>query len=243
MTSTWLPTVSPTNPSSETWGASSQAGRNRNMPSPPSTPAENAKLTFSSSSGEGENTACPIRFQIDGPAVGGRGVDVEREHLVAQDPAVGPVGELDAEPVIVRGAPDRGQHLAHLGAVDRRGSRSPDRCARRPPPPPRARAPDRRPRAAPSQRRPDQTEQDARARAPIQGLALKAAHPHLDEVRLRAGGREQHAAAVGLDPGRAGQERARRDVRAVHLLGGRDVVVRPLQRAGGITSPRPRRDR
>ena len=48
----------------------------------------------------------------------GRGVDVEREDLVTQDPAVGAVGELDAEPVIVRGAPDRGHHLAQLGPVD-----------------------------------------------------------------------------------------------------------------------------
>ena len=37
------------------------------MPSPPSTPAENAKPTFSSISGDGENIALPIRFQIDGP--------------------------------------------------------------------------------------------------------------------------------------------------------------------------------
>ena len=38
------------------------------MPSPPSTPAENVKPTRSSSSGGGEKTASPIRFQIDGPS-------------------------------------------------------------------------------------------------------------------------------------------------------------------------------
>ena len=35
--------------------------------SPPRMPAEKAKLTFSSISGDGENIALPIRFQIEGP--------------------------------------------------------------------------------------------------------------------------------------------------------------------------------
>jgi hypothetical protein len=50
--------------------------------------------------------------------VGGRGVDVERKHLGAQDPAVRAVGQLDAEPVVVGRAPDRGQHIAQVGPVD-----------------------------------------------------------------------------------------------------------------------------
>ena len=37
------------------------------MPSPPSTPAENVKVTFSVISGDGEKTACENRLQIDGP--------------------------------------------------------------------------------------------------------------------------------------------------------------------------------
>ena len=48
----------------------------------------------------------------------GGGVDVEREDLVAQDPAVGAVGELDPEPVVMGGPPDGRQHLVELGAVD-----------------------------------------------------------------------------------------------------------------------------
>ena len=68
MMSTWLPTVSPIIPSSEMCGASSHDGRKRNMPSPPRTPAENVNPKLSSSSGGGEKTAVPIRFQTDGPS-------------------------------------------------------------------------------------------------------------------------------------------------------------------------------
>ena len=119
MTSAWLPTVSPMVASSDTCGASSTAGRNRNMPSPPSTPAENVKVTFSDVSGEGENIACPIRFQIDGPACAAAVSTSSGKHLVAEHPAVGAVGQLDAKPVVVRGAADDGQHLALVGAINR----------------------------------------------------------------------------------------------------------------------------
>ena len=88
------------------------------MPSPPSTPAgegEADRLLFERRRREdGGPHPLPDRRAF----VRGRRVDVEREDLVAQDPAVGAVGKLDAEPVVVRGAPDGGEHLVHLGGVD-----------------------------------------------------------------------------------------------------------------------------
>jgi len=39
-----------------------------NIPSPPRIPPEKVKPTVSSGSGGGENTAVPIRFQIEGPS-------------------------------------------------------------------------------------------------------------------------------------------------------------------------------
>ena len=210
MTSTWLPTVSPTNASSDTCGSSTTAGRNMNMPSPPSRPAENVSPKSPVQQRRGREHGVAHALPDRRPAVRLRGVDVQREHLVAQHPAVGAVGQLHAKPVVAGGAPDRRQHLAARRARRPRESEARARCGRLPAR--RARAP--APRRSACAGAPPATQRTDQQRHQRQRATARhrhgARHPHLEQRRLGTVGLDELLTAVGDQPGGAREQLAAR---------------------------------
>ena len=87
-----------------------------NDPSPPMAPPEKVSPTCAEAMGEGANrvrlTAAQARDALDALEV-----DLERQHLLAVDPAEAAVGQDDAEPIGCVPIDDR-EDLAVLGAIE-----------------------------------------------------------------------------------------------------------------------------